>query len=301
VEVSETDSDEAHKEKEAKKVQEEYNMYKKKILHEVKASNKKHVTTESDESHSEEQEQDSVQLEYQALMEQRKALENDISQLRKIQDEASKGLSKKLEQKSISPRSPRFTLDQPSSRDFFEGAEERISEIGFNYGSGRKFSLGSGRKEERREESQNVNSSEETEETEEVEREENEHVKTRRMKEDGWKVSQEFWDTRRRFVEKEADMNDELEEEEISEDRFYPKKGEEYRQNGNEGERRSRIRDLIDQVGASIEEIRRKKTHEQKNNHHMEDENSLSKRSLYMIGSGNKYLVPISEEVSEEM
>jgi len=188
-------------------------------------------------------------------------------------------------------------------KTFFEGIEERISEIGFNYGSGRKFELESGRKENRREESQNVNSSEETDEPEEIEKDENENenVKTRRMKEDGWKVSQEFWDTRRRFVEKEVDLNRELEqeEEEISEYRFYPKKGEEYR---NDGERRSRIRDLIDQVGASIEEIRRKKTHEQKDHHHhMEDEPSLSKRTLYMVGSGSKDLVPISEEVSEEM
>lgn len=171
-----------------------------------------------------------------------------------------------------------------------------------NHDSARKFT--SGRKGSKVEEP-HIYSSEETEETEEIETEED--VKTRRLKEDGWKVSHEFWDTRRRFGEAQAhDMNEELEEEEeISEDRFYPKKGEDYRQNPNEqrneGERKSRIRELIDQVGASIEEIRRKKTYEQKNHHHMEDEHSLSKRALYMVGSGSKDLVPISEEVSEEM
>lgn len=128
VEVSVTESDEAHQEEQTKKLQEEYNMYKKKILHQAKASKEKRITTESDESNREEteQEQDSVQLEYQALLEQRKALEMDISHLRKIQDEASKGISKKFEQKVLSPkspRSPRFTLNQPSSsssQHFFE-------------------------------------------------------------------------------------------------------------------------------------------------------------------------------------
>lgn len=167
-----------------------------------------------------------------------------------------------------------------------------------NYDSARKF--GSGRKENRREE-QNFSLNDEREESEEFDREEN--IKTRRMKEDGWKVSQEFWDTRRRFIN--DDMNGHEEEEEsgeISEDRFYPKDSDNYRRQQGDGiERKSRIRDLIDQVGASIEEIRNKRGLVEMKRNHMEDEHSLSKRTLYMVGSGSKDLVPISEEVSEEM
>lgn len=127
--MSETDSEETQQEKEEKnkRLQEEYNMYKKTILYNKKKDIKEKIPTESEES-SRGEEQDSVQLEFRLLLEQRKALESDISQLKKIQDEASKSLPKKMiGQKQISPRSPRFTLNeqqqqQPvsSSREFFE-------------------------------------------------------------------------------------------------------------------------------------------------------------------------------------
>jgi len=113
------------------------------------------------------------------------------------------------------------------------------------------------------------------------------------MQEDEWKVGQEYWKTKKRFSKE--DMSLRQDENVINSE----KEKKEEKQN----DRKALLRELIDSVGSSIEEIKRRKqngTPEFKKNKTIELENLSSNRYLREFMSGSK-LGAIIEEDNEEI
>ena len=132
----------------------------------------------------------------------------------------------------------------------------------------------------------------------EIDKREEPKDKTRKMQEDEWKIGQEHWKTKRRDYTRETnfDSNQNIKDEIFEEqEKNKPK---------NEKDRKTLLRELIDSVGSSIEEIKKKKlngTPEFKKNKNIDIENSLKIKILREFGSGSKDLGPIIEEENEEV